>query len=238
MPNQDNNPDGRDSDDSGRAPGSEEKGGEQQRVREAGQSGPSGSGEGDAGSAEQYSRGGPQFGQQGYGEASGSGSYGEGGFQTQSGPGGYGSGGYGADHHQTRQDRHSNMGPTYSDDPNELRPAQRSNLREDQRYGDHGSTGETWRADRPQRENEYGAVDRQQQDGWRTRNDDHDHNQEGWNPAAPSQSGSDSMQTAGSPAGDARASGAAPTETATDQPQSVTDGDARPHDKGGDAGKP
>ena len=114
--------------------------------------------------------GGGDYGGRGYGEASGS-EYGEGGYPDTPGRGGYGPEGYGAHHGaEGDHDARSFGGPTYSDREQHL--AQRSRWREDQRYGDHRSTGETYEPGGERREAEYGGVDRTAQDGAQRDNPD------------------------------------------------------------------
>jgi len=119
-------------------------------------------------------RGRDLYGQRDYGAPSGRDGFGEGGYPTHDGAGGYGPQGYGPGHPgQGRPGQASHM-PTYAD-AKDYREARRSNWREDQRFGDHRSTGETWERDAPMREAEYGGVDRRAQDGWRAQHAQDDH---------------------------------------------------------------
>lgn len=130
-------------------------------------------------SGEQRSwEGGGRGGERGYGEASDR-AYGEGGYPDQRGRGGYGPQGYGA-HQRSEDDREARRvgGPTYSDRQHHL--AQRSHWREDQRYGDHRSTGETYERGGQRREGEYGGVDPQAQYDAGRRDHDHEPHYRQW----------------------------------------------------------
>ena len=131
--------------------------------------------------------GGDRYGQRAFGDHSGAGGYGEGGYASQRGGGGYGPQGYGAEERSGAAGTGRGGGTYGQQDFSES--ARRSQYRDDQRYGDHTVTGETWRnederGDRSRSEN-YGAVDssRQYSAGHQPqpgRHDDHEPHYRRW----------------------------------------------------------